>query len=208
MGMQRFMAAQFRKPSGWFGTLLFGRFMNRINRKITDATIALLEINPGQDVLEIGFGGGASLGRLVLVVRGGKVSAIDFSPEMVSRAERHYRRCIEQGHIQVQLGDVSHLPFPDGAFDRVLTVNTIYFWPDSLQGLREIYRVLKSDGRAAISIRSAEKMGQYGVTKHNFRLFSAGDVVGLMGQVGFRDIRVDHQDRDHRYDQVVVIGIR
>lgn len=43
--------------------------------------------------------------------------------------------------IQVQLGDVSHLPFPETTFDRVFTINTIYFWPDALQGLTEIHRV-------------------------------------------------------------------
>ena len=208
MGMQRFLAAQFRKPSGWFGSSLFSRFMNRINRKITDGTIALLELSPGHHVLEIGFGGGASLGSLAKSVPSGKVSGIDLSPEMVAQAERRFHHCIAQGRMQVHLGDVSRLPFPDATFDRVLTVNTIYFWPDTLQGLREIRRVLKDGGRAAISIRSAEKMQRYGVTKYNFRLFSPENVTGLMRQVGFRDVTVDHQDRDRRYDQAIVIGSR
>lgn len=208
MPMQRFMASQFRKPSGWFGSLLFGRFMNRVNRKIIASTITLLELSPQHHVLEIGFGGGASLSSLVKAVSSGMVSGIDFSPEMVRQAERRFRRQIAQGRIQVQLGNVSHLPFPETTFDRVFTINTIYFWPDALQGLTEIHRVLKHGGRAAISIRSAEKMGKYAVTKHDFRLFSPDDVAGLMRQAGFRDIHVDHRDRDHWYDQVVVLGTR
>jgi ubiquinone/menaquinone biosynthesis C-methylase UbiE len=206
--IQRFMAAQFRKPHGWFGSLLFGRFMNRVNRKIIDSTIALLELHPQHHVLDIGFGGGVSLSRLARTVNGGLISGIDLSPDMVHEAERRFRRLIAEGRMRVQLGDVSHLPFPDAAFDRVFTINTIYFWPDALQGLGEIRRVLKDTGRAAIAIRSGEKMGNYAVTKYDFRLFSPDDVANLMRQAGFHDIRVDHRDRDRWYDQVIVLGTR
>ena len=202
------MAGHFRKPHGWLGSLVFGRFMNRINRKITDETITLLEIKPQHQVLEIGFGGGVGLARVAQAVSRGKVSGIDFSPEMVSQAERRLRRQIAEGRMQVQFGDVSAIPFPDATFDRVLTINTIYFWPDALQGMEEIRRVLKDGGRGAVSIRSGEKMANYPVTKYDFRLFSSEDVASLMERVGLRDIRVDHRDRDKWYDQVVVIGTR
>jgi len=208
MEILRFMAGHFRKPHGWFGSLVFGRFMNRVNRQITDATIDLLEIAPQHNVLEIGFGGGVGLARLTKMVTSGKVSGIDFSPEMVGQAERLFRRQIAEGRVQVQLGNVSAIPFPDATFERVLTINTIYFWPDALQGMGEIRRVLKNGGRAAVSIRSGEKMANYAVTKYDFRLFSPEDVAGLMGQTGFRDIRIDHRDRDKWYDQVVVIATR
>lgn len=202
------MAAQFRKPSGWFGSLFFGRFMNRVNRKIIDSTIALLELSPQHHVLEIGFGGGVSLSSVAETVSRGMVTGIDVSPEMVRQAERRFQRQIAEGRIQVQLGNVSQLPFPEATFDRVFTVNTIYFWPDARQGIAEIHRVLKNGGRAAISIRSGDKMKKYAVTKYDFRLFSPDEVADLMRQAGFRDIRVDHRDREHWYDQVVVLGTR
>jgi arsenite methyltransferase len=208
MGMQRFMAAQFRKPNGWFGSLIFGRFMNRVNAKIIDATIALLEIAPEHQVLEIGFGGGSALARVAKAVSAGVVSGVDFAPEMVRGAEGRFRRLIAQGRMGVQLGSVSKLPFPEEAFDRVFTINTIYFWPDAVEGLGEIHRVLKRGGRAAISIRSKEKMEKYAVTRYDFCLFSPDGLVGLMRQAGFRDVRVDHRDRDHWYDQVIVLGTR
>jgi ubiquinone/menaquinone biosynthesis C-methylase UbiE len=182
--------------------------MNRVNRKIIDSTIALLELSPQHHVLDIGFGGGGSLSTLANTVSDGLVAGIDVSPEMVREADRRFRRPIAEGHMRVQLGDVSHLPFPDATFDRVFTINTIYFWPDALQGLSEIHRVLRDGGRAAVSIRSGEKMGKYAVTKYDFRLFSPDDVANLMRQAGFHDIRVDHSDRDHWYDQVIVLGTR
>ncbi len=208
MRLQRFMAAQFRKPNGWFGSLIFGRFMNRVNRRIIDSTLDLLELKPQHHVLEIGFGGGTSLSRLAETLTSGVATGVDFSPEMVRQAERRFRRQIAEGRIRVQVGIVSQLPFPDASFDRVFTVNTIYFWPDAPQGLGEIYRVLKSEGLAAISIRSREKMETYAVTKYDFTLFSPDDVANLMQQAGFHNIRVDHRDRDKLYDQAIIFGIR
>ncbi len=206
--MQRFMAAQLRRPRGWFGTFVMSRFLNRVNGQIIDRTLALLDARAEHCILEVGFGGGSALSRLAKGASSGVITGVDISPEMIRQAERRFRHEIQIGRLRVQLGDITHLPFAAAVFDRVFTINTIYFWPDALQGLGEIYRVLKQDGLAAISIRSKEKMEKHAVTKHDFRLFSADDVAGLMRQAGFREIRVDHRDKDKWYDQVIVVGSR
>jgi ubiquinone/menaquinone biosynthesis C-methylase UbiE len=90
----------------------------------------------------------------------------------------------------------------------MFTINTIYFWPDTSRGLSEIQRVLKTGGKAAIGIRSRDKMQQHSVTKHNFRLFTGEEIAELMREAGFRDLRIDHRDQDKWYDQVIVIGTR
>lgn len=208
MSMQRFMASQFRKPSGWFGSLVMRALMNRFNRQIIDTTLELLELTPDNHVLEIGFGGDGALSQLAQRLTAGKVSGVDFSEDMVRRAKRKFRREIDRSRIQLQLGDVSQLPYPDAVFDRVFTINTIYFWPDALQGVAEIRRVLKAGGRAAVSIRSKEKMQKHAGTEHGFHLFSANDLADAMRQSGFPDVGVDHRDREHWYDQVIVTGIR
>jgi ubiquinone/menaquinone biosynthesis C-methylase UbiE len=156
------------------------RLMNRVNRKIADRTIDLLELDPAHHVLEIGFGGGAALSLLTPRLTAGGISGADFSADMVHRADKKFRDPIAHARLQLKLGDVSRLPYPDSAFDRVFTINTIYFWPDALEGLTEIRRVLYEGGRAAISVRSKEKMEKYGVTQHGFRLFSSDDLAGLM----------------------------
>jgi SAM-dependent methyltransferase len=109
--------------------------------------------------------------------------------------------------MEVQLGDVSRLRYPDGIFDRGLTVNTIYFWTDILQGLGELRRVLKPEGRLAVAIRSKEKMSKYPIARHGFRLFSPSELAGVMRQAGFRDLRVEHWDQEKIYDQVIVVGL-
>jgi ubiquinone/menaquinone biosynthesis C-methylase UbiE len=208
MGMQRFLAAQLRKPQGWFGSLVMSRVLDRVNGKIVGATLALLDVKPEHDVLEIGFGGGSALRWLAKRASSGVITGVDISPDMVQRAERQFQSEIQSGRVRVQLGDIAHLPFGDSAFDRVFTVNTIYFWPDTKQGLAEIYRVLRPGGIAAISIRTRDKMEKRSVTKHNFSLFSADEVADLMRSTGFRNLSIDHRDQDKAWDQAIILGSR
>ncbi len=206
--MNRFMASQLRKPSGWFGSLVLSRVMNFGNRQLIESTLSLLDLSPAHQVLEVGFGGGSALSHLSKLLSGGVAWGIDISPDMVRRAERRFCRQIAAGRLRVQLGDICRLPFADAAFDRVFTINTIYFWPEALQGLGEIRRVLKAGGLAAVSLRSKEKMQRVAITKYGFRLFSPQEVADLMLQAGFSDVRVDHRDRNKLYDDVIVVGTR
>ncbi len=202
------MAAQLRKPSGWFGSLVLSRIMNRVNRGVIDSTIDLLRVSPDHQVLEIGFGGGSALVQLAKRLTSGSVTGVDSSADMVLQAERKFRRDIAAGRVQVQAGDVSQLPFADSSFDRVFTINTIYFWPDALQGLSEIRRVLKPGGIAAVSLRSKQKMKKHRVTQYGFRLFSPEDVTALIRQAGFHDVMLEHRNQDHWYDDVIVLGTK
>jgi SAM-dependent methyltransferase len=82
--------------------------------------------------------------------------------------------------LRVQLGDIAALPFASATFDRVFTINTIYFWPNTVQGLGEIRRVLKPGGLAVIALRSRENMERVLFTQPGFRLFSPPEVPPIM----------------------------
>lgn len=208
MSLNTFLARQLRQPSGWFGSLLLSRMMNATNRRIVERTLELLAIEPQHHVLELGFGGGAALALLTKRIRGGAICGVDVSPGMVRRAERQFRKEIAKGTMQVRQGDVCGVPYGSEVFDRVLTVNTIYFWSDTMRGLGEIRRVLKAGGRAAVAIRSKQAMSKAQFTQHGFQLFSPDDLAAAMQQVGFRELKVEHSDHDKLYDQVIVVGSR
>ena len=206
MSLRQFMAAQLRKPSGWFGSVVMSRMLNRMNIEIVNSTLTRLELQPQHNVLEIGFGGGAALTLVARQLTNGIVSGVDFSPEMVNAGQQRFRREIEQGRVRIQLGDVAKLPFPSASFDRVFTINTIYFWPDTLQGLAEIRRVLKPGGLAVIAVRSRENMQRVALTQHGFRLFSPGEVTELLKQSGFTNVTMTHEKQNTRFDEVLVSG--
>lgn len=73
------------------------------------------------------------------------VTAIDFSPKMVEKAKR--KTVSYEGGLKVILADVQALEFPEGSFDTVVTSCTFCSVPNPVKGLKELYRVLKSDGQ-------------------------------------------------------------
>ena len=91
---------------------------------------------------QVGFGGGVGLEMVGARLTDGRVTGIDISAEMARAAAERFR---------VVRADVAAIPFADGSFDRVYSVNTIFFWPDVRSGLAEILRVLRADGRAVIA---------------------------------------------------------
>jgi len=201
------MAAQMRKPSGWFGSVLLRRLLNRMNMAIVESTLSRIELESHHHVLEIGFGGGAALALVSKHLTTGVVTGVDFSPEMVREAERRFRHEIANGRLRVQLADIAALPFASATFDRVFTINTIYFWPNTLQGLGEIRRVLKPGGLAVIALRSRENMERVSFTQHGFRLFSPPEVLPIMQQAGFTSVKLTHERQGTRFDEVLVSGV-
>jgi len=76
---------------------------------------------------------------------GKDITAIDFSPKMVEKAKK--KAASYEGRLEVILADVRALDFPEGFFDTVVTSCTFCSVPDPVKGLKQLYRVLKSDGQ-------------------------------------------------------------
>jgi ubiquinone/menaquinone biosynthesis C-methylase UbiE len=203
---KKFLAAQLRQPSGLFGKFFMGDFLNKGNEKINHLTVELLDVKPTDRVLDIGFGGGVTIEEMVKTIDTGKIYGVDFSQAMVAKAKQKFKKLIKSGKVSIEFGDVSQLPFADKTFDKICTVNTIYFWNDTSVSFREIRRVMKKGGKLIISIRSADKMKDLPFTKHNFKLYAPEDVKHLLVGAGFNNVSIDHRDRDEKFDSVMVIA--
>ncbi len=201
---KKFLAAQLRQPSGLFGKFFMGNFLNKGNAKINRLTVELLNIKPTDRILDIGFGGGMTIEEMVKTIDTGKIHGVDFSQAMVAQAKRKFKKLIQAGKVSIEFADVSKLPFEPNTFDKVCTINTIYFWNDTSASLREIRRVLKKDGKLIISIRSADKMKNLPFTQYSFKLYTSEDVKHLLVGAGFNNISIDHRDRDEQFDSVMV----
>jgi ubiquinone/menaquinone biosynthesis C-methylase UbiE len=57
---------------------------------------------------------------------------------------------IQSGRVELKRGSVGSLPFVTDSFEKVLTINSMQYWPDTIVGLREIRRVMKSGGMLAL----------------------------------------------------------
>ncbi|MBZ5723557.1 MAG: methyltransferase domain-containing protein [Acidobacteriia bacterium] len=159
MSLGTALLMQCSKPSGWLGRVNLWS-MNRRHSKVTAWGLKHVSIQNRDTILDVGCGGGRTVARLAAMAPEGKTYGIDYSEESVAASRRANRKWIAAGRVEVLLGSVSHLPFPDRMFDLVTAVETHYYWPDLNADMQEILHLLKPGGKLII-IAEAYKGGKY-----------------------------------------------
>jgi len=131
-----------------------GEQMEQHHLAITEATLRLMELRPGERVLDLGCGSGWAtriLARLVSEGPGGfgQVVGLDISDEMIHRARAASR---EFDNIMYVWGSAEKLPWEENYFDKVLSVESFYYYADPDRALNELFRVMAPRGRLFILI--------------------------------------------------------
>jgi len=206
MYVDTLLRSQFGKPSGLFGAWFMRPILNLANAWLVDAAIELLDPQARDRILDIGFGGGHSLLALARKASRARVVGVDYSREMVEAAARMIREKQLTARLSVRWGDVARLPFRAGIFDKVLTVNSLYYWRDLEASLREVSRVMKPGGRLAAGFRSPDSLRAITRGWDAFSLYEPREVARIMRRAGFHVARVEHRDQGRALDTVVVLG--
>lgn len=135
-----------RKPEGELGDKLLER-MNRSHEQLAQWVCNQLDIGEKEYILDIGCGGGVNVKRFAEIISDdGKVVGLDYSDVSVEKTTKLNEEFIKEGKVEVVEGSVSEMPFDDGTFDIVTGFETIYFWPNFIEDLKEVNRVLKKEG--------------------------------------------------------------
>ena len=148
----RAMVGQFHRPHG-LGGRAAGWFMAHrgSNRKRNVWAAGLLDVQPEDRVLELGFGPGIAIEAMARRATRGLVVGIDHSEVMVRQATRRNRAAVRAGRVDLRLGDAEGLPAFDAPFDKILAVNSLMFWDDPVARLTELRPRLRRGGRIAIA---------------------------------------------------------
>jgi SAM-dependent methyltransferase len=116
---------------------------------------ASASLKPGEVVLDLGSGGGFDVFIAARKVGpAGRAIGVDMTPEMVSKARRSaaaFREKTGLDNVEFRLGEIEHLPVADSSVDVVISNCVINLSPEKPQVWREVARVLKPGGRAAVS---------------------------------------------------------
>lgn len=152
----------------------------------TELILDLLKPSPGERILDAGCGSGIFTGDILS--RGARVTGLDLSRPMLQRAN-------SKGYARLDLlqGDMGHLPFPEGAFDKAVSITALEFIENGKQAIDELFRVTKTGGKIVVATlnrlspwaarREAEgKRGHPLFSKVIFR--TPGEIASLTPQQG------------------------
>ncbi len=172
-----------------------GEEMENHHVSIAEQTIARMGLRPGQRVLDLGCGSGWATRTLAELVEGGPGVAVglDISDEMIFRA-RAASRYVE--NILFAICPADEIPWMDEYFDRVLSIESFYYYPDQEAVIRELFRVLAPGGCAFILINlynenpySLRWVDQLKVPVH---ARSENDYRRMLEEHGFAPVTVEH----------------
>jgi ubiquinone/menaquinone biosynthesis C-methylase UbiE len=198
--MMKLLDVAFAHPRGFLG-LLGGTIMARTTRLRNEWTLSLLDIQPDEHILEVGFGPGALIQMLVTRASQGYIAGIDMSPLMLQQASRRNAAAIRAGHVHLRLGSALELPFEDATFDKALSANSIHIWPDQLVGIKEIQRVLKPGGEIAIILQPVW-------AKTDDEVHAIGkDLVELLTKAGFQQTRLEFKPMKPK-SSICALGVK
>ena len=166
-----------------------GESMEKEHRPIVEPTLALMHIAPDEKILDVGCGGGWLVRELASRAPKGRVTGMDISDEMLAHARSVSANAPNAEFI---LGSVDAIPREPNSFDKVISVESSYYWPDAASGIREIFRVLRPGGSAWILInyyRDNRYCRQWSkLLKIPAHLYSAEEWAEMFRKAGFANV--------------------
>lgn len=167
---------------------------------------AIAALKPGETVVDLGSGAGFDCFLAAREVgAGGTVIGVDMTPDMVTKARLNAQKG-EFGQVEFRLGEIEHLPIANDTADVILSNCVINLSPDKPQVFREAFRILKKNGRLAISdvVATTELPEEL----RNDPALIAGcmgnaaliaDLQAAMEAAGFVDVRIAPKDESREF---------
>jgi ubiquinone/menaquinone biosynthesis C-methylase UbiE len=153
-----------------------------------------MELKPGERVLDLGCGAGWATRILARLVsegpRGfGQIVGLDISDAMIRRARAASR---EFDNIMYVWGSAEKIPWEENYFDKVLSVESFYYYPDPDRALNELFRVMAPRGRMFILINLYQdnpySLQWVDKLKVPVQVRSEGEYVELLKAHAFEDV--------------------
>jgi ubiquinone/menaquinone biosynthesis C-methylase UbiE len=188
--LRRRVVAQFHHPRGLPGRLVGWEMTLRpSNRKRNAWAVSLMDVQPSDRVLEIGFGPGIAVREVARRATRGEVIGIDRSAVMGAQAARRNAAAIRAGRVSLTVASVEDMPAFDRPFDKILAVNNMGMWPEPGARLSELAGLLRGGGLIAI-VSQPRCPGATAETT----TAAAREIVGLLDAAGFAATRVETLD--------------
>lgn len=163
--------------------------MNIINSPMYRTIISDVKADHKSRILDVGCGNGFFISQLCKNTKA-RLYGIDISDDMIHATAVRNRKAVAEKRLRLSVGNCCNLKFRDSAFDTVTTINTIYFWNDTVKGLSEIRRVLKDNGVFYNAVYTKEWLKKIPYTRNVFKFFEKDDYIKLSKKAGFSSVEV------------------
>lgn len=186
----KILAQNLANPQGEKG-IEIGEMMNATNIGMTLESIKTLLIEDNEHILEIGHGNAAHVKSILNKAKNLKYTGIDISETMHKEAQRFNEDIKNQAEFILYEGKI--LPFEEKTFDKIFTVNTVYFWKEPVKFLNEIYRILRDNGTFVLTFAQRNFMESLPFTKYGFTLYSTSEMEQMVSKSHFKRMKVSEK---------------
>ncbi len=183
------VAAQFGHPTGLLGRLAgFIMASRSSNIERSDWAVSLLNLQPTDRVLEIGYGPGIAIQKMSEIVKDGLIWGIDHSDIMLKQASKRNKEAISLGTVKLLQHSVSNLPSFEEPLDKILDINSFQFWEDPIEDLKSLREQLRSGGIIAL-VQQPRKPG----AKEEDTIEAGETFVEYLRAAGFKEIKIERK---------------
>jgi ubiquinone/menaquinone biosynthesis C-methylase UbiE len=170
------LASQLRCPSGELG-LEVADMMNDSNGPMIKSAISSISPTNGDSYLELGPGNGYHVKELLDKHQDSRYTALDISSDMIKVAQGKNSSYKSRAKFMHYNG--TDINYPENSFDKIFTVNTLYFWQNPEKLMSELSRVLKPRGVLCIAFGKKSFLETLPFIKHGFTLYETTEVEQL-----------------------------
>jgi trans-aconitate methyltransferase len=185
--IKTYLYDQFRRPRGPAGVLA-GRIMSKrsSNQERSAWTVDLLDLQPEDRVLEVGYGPGLGLEAALTRLSTGRLVGLDHSTTMRTMAARRLRSDTGPLEPELLVGDVESVPQNLGTFDKVFSCNVWLFWSDPVAVFSQLRDHLAPGGTVAVT-----HLPRHDGATHETTVQAAATIDAQLREAGYTDLRTE-----------------
>jgi SAM-dependent methyltransferase len=194
----KYAGTNFANPAR-IGGKISTTIMNLINQKQYKAVLNNIRLEQNNCILDIGFGNGYIIKKLIERGIPIKTYGIEISKDMLHKVELENIKSIQNKTLCLYLENINKTSFENSLFDKIYTVNTIYFWDNLDKCFFEIKRILKSDGLFLNVLYTKKYLDKIIYTKYGFNKYTLDDVKNITEDNGMDIIKIIEIQKNKSY---------
>jgi ubiquinone/menaquinone biosynthesis C-methylase UbiE len=198
MVLSKIAGQQLGRPGLLFSSSL-ALLWNRRNADLNETVLQLLPDPPPGKIMEVGFGGGYLISRMFGKYPEVQIVGVDHSRYLVRRLQKHLKKQQKSGRLVLKCAPAEDLPFPDGSFQGICSVNSIFYWDDIPAAVSELRRVLEAGGWLCLCFTLPESIEDksFACEIHPVK---PDEIRDLLVENGFNNPVIHHfRDRHRKY---------